>query len=28
VLVLMTILAIGMLYYLWETKRQQEKLAA
>ena len=27
VLVLMTILAIGMLYYLWETKRQQEKLA-
>jgi hypothetical protein len=26
--VLMTILAIGMLYYLWETKRQQEKLAA
>ena len=28
VLVLMTILAIGMLYYLWETKRQQEKLAS
>ena len=28
VLVLMTILAIGMLYYLWETKRQQEKLSA
>jgi spermidine/putrescine transport system permease protein len=28
VLVLMTILAVGMLYYLWETKRQQEKLAA
>jgi preprotein translocase subunit YajC len=28
VLVLMTILAIGMLYYLWETQRQQEKLAA
>jgi putrescine transport system permease protein len=27
VLVLMTILAIGMLYYLWETKRQQQRLA-
>ncbi|MBS1892905.1 MAG: ABC transporter permease [Actinobacteria bacterium] len=28
VLVLMTILAIGMLYYLRETRRQQEKLAS
>ena len=27
VLVLMTILAIGMLYYLWETRRQERKLA-
>jgi spermidine/putrescine transport system permease protein len=27
VLVLMTILAVGMLYYLWEIKRQERKLA-
>lgn len=27
VLVLMTILAIGMVYYLWEIKRQERKLA-
>ncbi len=27
VLVLMTILAVGMLYYLWETRRQERRMA-